>query len=107
MAEFSTWYHGTLREKAIMIRRGGLKARAYGTDFQGLGVPYHVLAKERHEATGWANEGTGAIVTFRVPDDQASEYLTCLNEVCVLCLGTLAGLLKPLPARMVHSVENI
>ncbi|HEX3966074.1 MAG TPA: hypothetical protein VHZ03_57095 [Trebonia sp.] len=108
MAGFSTWYHGTTRLAVLLIRLHGLTARFYGADPHGLGSPYHVLARERHQAAAWAHPGadTGAILTIRVPDDGQARYLTCPDSSCY-CQGALSGLFKLLPASLVHSVEEV
>ena len=108
MADFSTWYHGTTRERARSIVRDGLNARDYGSGLYGLGATYHVLARNLHQATAWAQPGTGtgAIVTVHVPDDERAEYLTCPDGRCY-CGGVLSGLVKPLPPRMVRSSEHV
>ena|ERR1700722_16239081 len=108
MAGFSTWHHGTSRDAARSIARSGLIAKRYGADLDGLGSAYHVLARGRYQAEGLtgAELGARAIVTVHVPDDSGAEYLTCLAAPCQ-CGGVLSGLFKPLPAEMVHAIENI
>jgi len=101
MVEFTTWHHGTRRDLAYGISVRGLHAKAYGRDYQGSGVPYHVLARDRHQAL-LADVDT--IVTFGVPDGEAYEYLTCLSGSCS-CQGLMSGLMRPLPPRMVHAIE--
>jgi hypothetical protein len=77
-------------------------------NLNGLGSAYHVLARDRHQAEGLtqAEPGDRAIVALRVPDDQRADYLTCSDGPCQ-CGGVYSGLLKPLPMRMVFSVEDI
>ena len=103
---YSVWYHGTSREKVAGIVANGLSSVHLGRDWQTgwPGLPYHVLAKTRHQATGWAAEMSGAILTLHVPDDLRAEYLTC-DDSCYWCQGNGSGLLKPLPARMIAEID--
>jgi hypothetical protein len=107
VAGFSVWYHATSRDAARSIAQSGLGAKRYGTNLDGLGSAYHVLAQDRDQAEGLtqAKSGDRAIVTVRVPDDKRPEYLTCSDGPCQ-CGGVYSGLVKPLPPRMVYSVEN-
>lgn len=104
----SVWYHGTLRMNLASILTAGLTSEHYGTDWQKgwPGLPYHVLAKTRHQATGWAAEGSGAILTLHIPHDVRDEYLTC-DDSCYWCRGNESGLIKPLPVRMIADIENV
>lgn len=72
----------------------------------GLARACHVLGKARHQATGWAAEGSGAILTLHVPDDVRDKYLTC-DDSCYLCHGNESGLIKPLPAWMITDIESV
>lgn len=106
MADFSTWYHGTLRANVPSIKQRGLTVRWYGLDPHGVGSPYHVLLRRRElEPWGHPGTGTGALVTVHVPDNERAEYLTCPDGPCQ-CGGVYSGLFKPLPVRMVWSVED-
>jgi hypothetical protein len=91
------------------IAQFGLGAKYYGTTYQRFAdwLPLHVLATNRAQASGWAPEGAGAIVTIRVPDDKARQYLTCLDDSCQWCGGANSGLLRPLPVRMIHAIEFV
>lgn len=46
--------------------------------------------------------GVDTVLTLHIPDQDLAEYLTgcCLEGSC-WCAGEMAGLVKPLPARMV------
>jgi hypothetical protein len=103
MAQFTTWYHGTGRENADGIALRGLYARAYGRNHHGVGVPYHVLARDRHQAM---LPSVNAVVTLHVSNDDAYEYLTFLDSSC-WCQGMMSGLMKPLPIRMIHAIEDV
>jgi hypothetical protein len=94
------WYHGTSREIASVIEVDGLAARYYGRDFERFGEPLHTLRKLREHVADWY----GAVVDLDVPDDEAPQYLTCLGTP-KCCAGTMLGLLRPLPARMVCTIE--
>ena len=109
MAGFSTWYHGTTRQAARSIRLEGLKARLPGADPHGMGLPHHVIARDRSQAAAWAHPGTGtgAILTIRVPDDERARYLTCPDSLSD-CQGAMSGLMEPvLPASMVTGIEYV
>jgi hypothetical protein len=103
MAEFTTWHHGTRRELAVHIALRGLHAKAYGSDYQRSGAPYHVLARDRHQAL---LVDVDTVITLHVPDDEAHEYLTCLDGSC-WCQGLMSGLRKALPVRMVYAIEDV
>ena len=105
---YSVWYHGTTRENVASILAEGLRSKHFGTDWHKNwpGLPYHVLGMTRHQATGWAAEGTGAIFTLHVPDDVRCEFLTC-DDSCYWCHGNESGLIKPLPARMIAGIELV
>jgi hypothetical protein len=108
VAGFSTWYHASSRDAARSIAQSGLTARRYGANLDGLGSAYHVLARERHQTEGLtqAKPDDRAIVTLHVPDDPRAEHLTCSDGPCH-CGGVYSGLFKPVPVRMVWSVEDI
>jgi hypothetical protein len=108
VVSYSTWYHGTARKNVERILAEGLGSKHFGTDWQEgwPGLPYHVMSKTRHQATGWAAEGRGAILTLRVSDDVRGEYLTC-DDACYWCHGGASGLIKLLPARMIAAVESV
>jgi hypothetical protein len=106
---YSVWYHGTMQERVSSILAEGLRARHLGTDWQSGWpgrLPYHVLGRTRHQATGWAFDGIGAILTLHVPDDERDEYLTC-DDSCEFCHGNESGLFKPLPTRMIATIESV
>jgi hypothetical protein len=103
LPEFTTWHHGTRRNLAADIAVRGLHAKAYGSDYQGSGAPYHVLARDRHQAL---LVDIDTVITLHVPDDEAYEYLTCLDGSC-WCHGLMSGLMKALPARMVYAIEDV
>lgn len=103
MTGFTTWHHGTRREFAGDIAVQGLHAKAYGSNYQGSGAPYHVLARERRQAL---LVDVNTVVTLHIPDDEAHEYLTCMNGSC-WCQGLMSGLMKALPARMVYAIDGI
>ena len=103
MAGLTTWYHGTRRERARGIAARGLLAKAYGGDYQGSGTPYHVLARERHQAL---LVDVDTIITLHVPDDEAHESLTCVDGSC-WCQGQMSGLMRALPPRMVYAMEDV
>jgi len=103
MAEFTTWYHGTRRELTVGIAMRGLRAKAYGCDYQGSGVPYHVLARGRHQAP---LVDVNAVITLHVPYDEAHEYLTCLDCSC-WCQGLMSDLMRALPVSMIHAIEDV
>ena len=89
--------------------RKGLYSKHFGTDWQKgwpTPLPYHTLAKTRHQATGWTAKGSGAILTLHVPDDLRDEYLTC-DDSCELFHGQESGLIKLLPVQMIASIENV
>src|SRR5215469_7712997 len=94
VVSYSVWYHGTKRESVTSILTTGLSAKHLGTNWQRgwPGLPYHVLSKTRHQATGWAAEGRGAILTLHVLDDVRGEYLTC-DDSCYWCHGNESGLI--------------
>ena len=106
---YSVWYHGTMRENLAKILTEGLSSKHLGTHWrEGWPgeLPYHVLSKTRHQSTGWATEGSGAILTLHVPDDVRDEYLTC-DDSCYWCHGNESGLIKPLPPLMIAGIENV
>ena len=105
---YSVWYHGTTRENVASILARGLSSKHLGTNWQQgwPGLPYHVLGKTRHQATGWAAEGSGAILTLHVPNDLRDEYLTC-DDSCYWCHGNETGLIKPLPVQMIADIEDV
>jgi hypothetical protein len=59
---------------------------SYGNDYRGCGVPYHVLARDRHQALVVDFD---TIITTHVPDREAHEYLTCLDDSCC-CQGLMS-----------------
>jgi hypothetical protein len=106
---YSVWYHGTMQQNVVSILAKGLSSKHLGTDWQpgwpGR-LPYHVLGKTRHQATGFAFKPGSAILTLHIPDDVRDEYLTC-DDSCELCRGNESGLIRPLPAWMIADIENI
>jgi hypothetical protein len=103
MAKFTTWHHGTRRELVKGIAAQGLRAKAYGGNYQGSGVPYHVLARERHQAL---LVDVDTVITLHIPNDKACEYLTCVHGSC-WCQGLMSGLMTVLPAQMVYTIEDV
>lgn len=103
MAEFTTWYHGMRRDLAVGIAVRRLHAKAYGNDYRVFGAPYHVLARERHQALV---VDVDTVITLHVPDREAHEYLTCLNGSC-WCQGLMSDLRKALPVRMIDAIEAV
>ncbi len=97
-----TWYHGTQRGLAAGIAARGLHAKAYGSDYQGFGVPYHVLARDQSQALV---VDVDTVITLHVPYREAYEYLTCLDSSC-WCQGLMSGLRKALPVRMIYAIED-
>jgi hypothetical protein len=97
-----------MRKNVVSILENDLCSKHLGTDWQEgwPGLPYHVLGKARHQATGWAAEGSGAILTLHVPDDVRDKYLTC-DDSCYLCHGNESGLILPLPAWMITDIESV
>lgn len=81
----------------------GLHAKAYGSDYRGFGVPYHVVARDRHHVLV---VDVDTVITFHVPDRVAHEYLTCLDG-SYWCEGLMSGLKKVLPVRMIYAIEHI
>lgn len=103
MTEVATWYHGTRREFAGRIAVLGLRAKAYGGNYQGSGFPYHVLARKRHQAL---LVDVDTVITLHIPRDETHEFMTCANGQC-WCQGLMSGLMRPLPVRMVYAIECV
>jgi hypothetical protein len=100
---YAVWYHGTWRENIPGIAARGLTAAYYGADYQGFGVPYHVLAKDREQA---ALGDRDVVITVNVAEGEAADYLTCLGRPAC-CQGLMSGLLQSLPPRMIAAIENL
>jgi hypothetical protein len=83
-----------------VIEVDGLAARYYGRDFERFGEPLHTLRKLREHVADWYE----AVVDFGMPDDEAPQYLTCLGTP-KCCAGTMSGVLRPLPTRMVCTID--
>jgi hypothetical protein len=106
-AQFSTWYHGTTSDEARKIQREGLTSKSYGgeVDEQGPLAYNPTLAARPTRASNHAihraaqAQSSASVVEVHVPHHLAGEYL--VNE------GPVAGLNKPLPPSMIHSVKDL
>ena len=97
----SMWYHGTGSD-AANIAKIGLHASYYGTNYpQGSGWPLHTVARDRHQAN---LPGRDTVIVFHIADDEAGEYLTCMDGSSC-CNGYMSGLLLPLPTYMIHAMS--
>lgn len=90
-----------MRKNLASIKEDGLRARYYGTNFRGFGHPYLTLFRSKENAS---LPGREVVITFHVPDDEASRYLGLDSNGWE---AGLAGLLQPLPPRMIAAVEDL
>jgi hypothetical protein len=63
-----------------------------------------VLARDRHQAL---LPEIDTLITIRILDHEAAEYLTCHAHGDCWCRGLMSGLLKPLPARMIVIIADV
>lgn len=69
---YRVWYHGTSRENVASILQHGLRAKYYGSSYQGFGHPYLTLFRWKENTRLPARD---VVITFHVPDEEAGEYL--------------------------------
>ena len=102
-AQFSTWYHGTgSTEQGASIAANGLQS-GLSTDDK----PYMTLASHKDEAAMWAGKH-GSIATIHVPESDRASHLTApAGNLGFMGPARLSGIKQPLPASMVHKVENV
>jgi len=103
-------FHGTTLGKAQDAKANGLTSKGYGRE---SGYEHPTLTTDRASAERYAHDAAEytsppgqpprdrpAVVTVRVPADQAAEYLESPA-------APVTGLRKPLPASMTHAVDEV
>jgi hypothetical protein len=98
------WYHGTYRRNVASILATGVTSIYYGTRYKGFGSPYHTLGRQRIQA---ALGDRDTLITLHIPNDEAAQYLTCLDSTATCCHGWESGLLQPIPPWMVVAAEPV
>lgn len=98
--QFRTLFHGTAESKVGDIRETGL----YPVHGTGGSKPeqYYMLTDNSGVAHGYGRRGERAVLTYKIPEHQVSEYL---HEPLKYKDASYYAIKKPIPGSMIHYAD--